>query len=147
MRYSVFFKKAGGEKTCVFNTMSPDLTLALINPKVHLAADSAGTFECSLNPNSPAMPESVLERMATKVMVEEYSDHVPNDGSIDETNNEKVLFYGRVLSIDSDFYNTPSLYCEGAYSFLNDTVIMPYTMPKKNEMTHILLLNRHCRSF
>ena len=132
MRYSVFFKKAGGEKTCVFNTMSPDLTLALINPKVHLAADSAGTFECSLNPNSPAMPESVLERMATKVMVEEYSDHVPNDGSIDETNNEKVLFYGRVLSIDSDFYNTPSLYCEGAYSFLNDTVIMPYTMPKKN---------------
>lgn len=132
MRYSVFFKKAGGEKTCVFNTMSPDLTLALINPKVHLAADSAGTFECSLNPNSPAMPESVLERMATKVMVEEYSDHVPNDGSIDENNNEKVLFYGRVLSIDSDFYNTPSLYCEGAYSFLNDTVIMPYTMPKKN---------------
>lgn len=132
MRYSVFFKKAGGEKTCVFNTMSPDLTLALMNPKVHLAADSAGTFECSLNPNSPAMPESVLERMATKVMVEEYSDHVPNDGSIDENNNEKVLFYGRVLSIDSDFYNTPSLYCEGAYSFLNDTVIMPYTMPKKN---------------
>ena len=132
MRYSVFFKKAGGEKTCVFNTMSPDLTLALINPKVHLAADSAGTFECSLNPNSPAMSEKVLERMATKVMVEEYSDHVPNDGSIDESNNEKVLFYGRVLSIDSDFYNTPSLYCEGAYSFLNDTVIMPYTMPKKN---------------
>lgn len=132
MRYSVFFKKAGGEKTCVFSTMSPDLTLALMNPKVHLAADSAGTFECSLNPNSPAMPESVLERMATKVMVEEYSDHVPNDGSIDENNNEKVLFYGRVLSIDSDFYNTPSLYCEGAYSFLNDTIIMPYTMPKKN---------------
>lgn len=132
MRYSVFFKKAGGEKTCVFSTMSPDLTLALMNPKVHLAADSAGTFECSLNPNSPAMPESVLERMATKVMVEEYSDHVPNTWSKDESNNEKVIFYGRVLSIDSDFYNTPSLYCEGAYSFLNDTVIMPYTMPKKN---------------
>ena len=132
MRYSVFFKKAGGEKTCVFSTMSPDLTLALMNPKVHLAADSAGTFECSLNPNSPAMPESVLERMATKVMVEEYSDHVPNTWSEDESNNEKVIFYGRVLSIDSDFYNTPSLYCEGAYSFLNDTVIMPYTLPKKN---------------
>lgn len=145
MRYSVFFKKADGEKTCVFNTTSPDLMLALMNPKVHLAADSAGTFECSLNPNSPAMSEDILERMATKVMIEEYKGHVPNDyltGPGDEgyatekaehdANGEKVLFYGRLLSISKDFYNTPSLYCEGALSFLNDTVIMPYTMPKKN---------------
>ena len=61
MRYSVFFKKLGGEKTCVFNTTSPDLALAVMNPKVHLAADSAGTFECSLNPNSPAMSDDILE--------------------------------------------------------------------------------------
>ena len=117
MRYSVFFKKEGGKKTCVYNTMSPDLTLALMNPKVHLAADSAGTFECSLNPNSPGIPDTVLERMATKVMVEEHKD-------VNGTDN-KIIFYGRVLSIDEDFYNTPSLYCEGAYSFFNDTVIMP----------------------
>lgn len=140
MRYSVFFKKAGGEKTCVYNTMSPDLMLALMNPKVHLAADSAGTFECSLNPNSPAMSESILERMATKVMIEEYEDHVPNEyatGSAEEiaaheANKEKVIFYGRVLSIGEDFYNTPSLYCEGALSFLNDTVIMPKIIAKEN---------------
>ena len=140
MRYSVFFKKADGEKTCVFNTTSPDLMLALMNPKVHLAADSAGTFECSLNPNSPAMSEDILERMATKVMIEEYEGHVPNEYADDsaeekakhDANGEKVIFYGRLLSITKDFYNTPSLYCEGAWSFLNDTVIMPYTMPKKN---------------
>ena len=140
MRYSVFFKKAEGEKTCVYNTTSPDLMLALMNPKVHLAADSAGTFECSLNPKSPAMSEDILERMATKVMIQEYKDHVPNEyvtNSEEEAaehaaNKEKVLFYGRLLSIDKDFYNTPSLYCEGALSFLNDTVIMPYTMPKTN---------------
>lgn len=117
MRYSVFFKKPGGEKTCVYNTMSPDLTLALMNPKVHLAVDSAGTFECALNPNSPGIPDTVLERMATKVMVVEHKD-------INNLQN-KIIFYGRVLSIEEDFYNTPSLYCEGAFSFFNDTVIMP----------------------
>jgi len=117
MRYSVFFKKTGGIKTCVYNTMSPDSTLALMNPKLHLAADSAGTFECSLNPNSPGIPDSVLERMATKVMVVEHKDINALD--------KKILFYGRVLSIEEDFYNTPSLYCEGAFSFFNDTVIMP----------------------
>lgn len=140
MRYSVFFKKAEGEKTCVYNTTSPDLMLALMNPKVHLAADSAGTFECSLNPKSPAMSEDILERMATKVMIQEYKDHVPNEYVTEsdaekaehDANKEKVIFYGRLLSISKDFYNTPSLYCEGALSFLNDTVIMPYTMPKKN---------------
>lgn len=140
MRYSVFFKKAEGEKTCVYNTTSPDLMLALMNPKVHLAADSAGTFECSLNPKSPAMSEDILERMATKVMIQEYKDHVPNEYVTEsdaekaehDANKEKVIFYGRLLSIDKDFYNTPSLYCEGALSFLNDTVIMPYTMPKTN---------------
>lgn len=140
MRYAVFFKKPGGKKTCVFNTTSPDLALAVMNPKVHLAADSAGTFECSLNPNSPAMSEDVLERMATKVMVQEYKEHVPNEWiTVDEAeiydhgqNREKVLFYGRLLSIDKDFYNTPSLYCEGALSFLNDTVIMPTILPKRN---------------
>lgn len=117
MRYSVFFKKPGGEKTCVYNTMSPDLALALMNPKVHLAVDSAGTFECALNPNSPGIPDTVLERMATKVMVVEHKD-------INNLQN-KIIFYGRVLSIEEDFYNTPSLYCEGAFSFFNDTVIMP----------------------
>lgn len=140
MRYSVFFKKAGGEKVCVYNTTSPDLMLALMNPRVHLAADSAGTFECALNPMSPAMSEDILERMATKVMIQEYKDHVPNEYVTEsdeekaehESNKEKVIFYGRLLSIDKDFYNTPSLYCEGALSFLNDTVILPYTMPKKN---------------
>lgn len=140
MRYSVFFKKAEGEKTCVYNTTSPDLMLALMNPKVHLAADSAGTFECSLNPKSPAMSEDILERMATKVMIQEYKDHVPNEYVTEsdaekaehDANKEKVIFYGRLLSIDKDFYNTPSLYCEGALSFLNDTVIMPYILPKTN---------------
>lgn len=140
MRYVVFFKKPGGKKTCVFNTTSTDLALAVMNPKVHLAADSAGTFECSLNPNSPALSEDVLERMATKVIVQEYKEHVPNEWITDDEaesydhgqNREKVLFYGRLLSIDKDYYNTPSLYCEGALSFLNDTVIMPTILPKRN---------------
>lgn len=117
MRYSVFFKKPGGIKTCVYNTMSPDPSLALIKPKLHLAADSAGTLECSLNPNSHGISDDVLERMATKVMVTENKDINGLD--------KKIIFYGRVLSIEEDFYKTPSLYCEGAYSFFNDTVIMP----------------------
>lgn len=36
------------------------------------------------------------------------------------------IFFGRVLSVEKDFYNRKAVVCEGALAFLNDVILQPF---------------------
>ena len=39
---------------------------------------------------------------------------------------DEIIFRGRCLNIEQDFYNQRQFYCEGALGFLNDSILRPY---------------------
>jgi len=78
----------------------------LIDPKVKTEMGKASTFEFSMEVSNPWY--SCLMQMRTRM-------RVVYDG--------KTIFYGRVLSIDTDLYGKRSVHCEGALAFFNDTLM------------------------
>ena len=80
----------------------------LIDPKVKNEMGKAGSFEFSMEQNCPWYAS--LEQMSTLMRVQ-------YDG--------ETIFYGRVLSIDTDIWGKRKVHCEGALAFLLDTLIEP----------------------
>lgn len=66
---------------------------------------NAGSFEFSLSPRNPYY--GIWKQMKTIVRVD-------YDGT--------TIFYGRVLAIDRDMFRTKRIHCEGALTFLMDSV-------------------------
>lgn len=62
-----------------------------------------------------------LTPLATKIQV-----HRDND----------VIFRGRVLTTEREFYGMKNVYCEGELAYLNDSIQRPY---KFNDLPHLLL--------
>lgn len=50
---------------------------------------------------------------------------------------------GRIISVDSDFYNTSSITCEGELAYLNDSIIPPYSFTGTLSDYFTLLINAH----
>ena len=82
--------------------------LVLINPKLELALNKSGSFTCDV-PSTNALYSNIQE-LASKVRVE-------RDGT--------AIFYGRVVSVEKDFYGTKTLTCEGELAYLLDSIQPP----------------------
>ena len=78
----------------------------LIDPKVKTEMGKAGSFEFSMEQTNPWY--SSLLQLRTLMRVK-YDD--------------ETIFYGRVLSIDTDMFGKRSVHCEGALAFLLDTMM------------------------
>lgn len=89
------------------------------NPKVKTEMGKAGTFEFELEQDNPWYPSL----MQLKTML-----RVDYDGT--------TIFYGRVLSIDTDMWGKRKVHCEGALAFLIDTM-MEATKEKEREKISI----------
>ena len=88
----------------IFDDVSPDVSLKLINPKLTLAINASGSLEFTM-PNTNAGYNAIKHRKTTLYV---YRDGVE-------------IWRGRAISEKRDFYNSRSYVCEGALSFLNDT--------------------------
>lgn len=82
--------------------------LALINPVVTLEENKAGSFSFTI-PSTHEFYDSVLKR---KSLIQVYQD-------------EELIFSGVCIEETKDFYNQKKIYCEGEFTFFNDSVQRP----------------------
>lgn len=107
--HAVVFKTQNGttsrHEVLIHDTMSPVQEMHLIDPKLKIADSSAGSFSATIPPDNPGY--SLVERFNSILKVYKGSD---------------LLWTGRVLSENIDFWNRRAIGAEGALAFLNDSV-------------------------
>lgn len=101
--YSIF---ADGLK--IFDDQVVVDELVVINPKLTLADNSAGSLEMTLPVGNVGY--STIKRLTSEIVVKKY---------------DKEIWSGRVLTEDNDWLNRRKLYCEGELAYLNDSVQPP----------------------
>lgn len=82
----------------------------LLSPVLNLEVNKAGSLEFLLPPSN--IGYGLIDKLKTTIKA------VDDEG--------EILFVGRVLHDERDFYNRKQVYCEGALSFLMDGVMRPY---------------------
>lgn len=85
----------------------------LINPKLTLESNKSGTFTFS----KPIT--NTVEVNKLKSVIEVYKDGV-------------LLFSGRALNDEKDFYCTGKIGCEGELAYFNDSIVRPYNFENKS---------------
>lgn len=83
--------------------------LKIHQPVVTLELNKTGGFDFIIYPSHPMY--SRIKRL--KSSIEVYQDNY-------------LLFRGRVLNDDHDFYNAKTIICEGDLAFFNDSILRPY---------------------
>lgn len=86
--------------------------LTLSSPTVELEVNTSGSFTFTINHGHPLF--DVIRERDTKNPVSVYQD-------------KELVFFGDVLSIDSDFHLSKKVECRGALGWLNDTIVRPYS--------------------
>lgn len=94
----------------LWSSAQTDEEYAILNPKLTLDVNSAGALSFTLPPCN-GMHDSI-RRLKSIVTVEQDGD---------------VIFRGRVMDDERDFYTQKNVYCEGERSFLLDSLKKPYT--------------------
>lgn len=97
-------------KACIYDPTGEDLRTTatlLISPTLTREAGKAGSFEFTLPLGNVA--HSALQKLKTIVEVEQ-------DG--------KILWRGRVMSHEMDFYLRQKVYCEGELAYFNDSSLV-----------------------
>jgi hypothetical protein len=77
----------------------------LINPSLSMELNTAGSFEFTMPP-AHAFYDMVRPLSST---IEVYED-------------ETLLWFGRPVEVETDFFKQKQIYCEGALSFFSDSV-------------------------
>jgi len=101
--YSIY-----ADGVCIYNDVFTFENQKIINPKLTMEDNAAGSFSLTLPPSNVGY--STIVRMATTITVQR---------------NGKEIWEGRVLSEKKDFWNNRVLYCEGALAFFNDSTQPP----------------------
>ena len=81
----------------------------LLTPTLNMELNTAGSFEVTMPPNH-AFYENVRPLTAT---VEVYEDG-------------RLLWFGRPVELETDYWKQRRVYCEGALSFFNDSAQRPH---------------------
>ena len=98
----------------------------LINPVLTLEVNKSGSLTFEM-PTTNVMYERLAELKTT----------------IQVAQGNEVLFRGRVISQERNFYNTKTVYCEGYLSWLYDSVQKPYTFNGPARDLYIRMLSNH----
>ena len=111
MSVTVYISNDGWQtESVLYSTENAGSTDTIIGPKIKNEVNKTGSFSFTILPNHSKY--SQLHKMKTHVRV---------------VRDNTVLFIGRVLDIKRDFYKQRNVTCEGALSFLLDSVIPPMT--------------------
>lgn len=100
--------------------------LRIFEPSLELEVNKTGSFSFSIYPDHSYY--SFVEKIKTIITV--YQDNT-------------LLFRGRVLDIDSGFYNEKLVLCEGELAFLVDSIQRPYDFTGSVTEYFTLLINNH----
>lgn len=110
--FKIYFVNSAYEKKQVlmYDDTRDDDDLKLGNPKLHIEVNTAGTLDFELPPTNVAY--SRIIPMVTEL-------HVIKDN---QKTHDKHIWFGRVLTIDTDLYGTKTIHCEGGLAYLNDCI-------------------------
>jgi hypothetical protein len=116
--FKIYFVNGAYEKNQVlmYDDTRDDDELKLGNPKLHIEVNAAGTLDFELPPTNVAYSKIIP-------VVTEF--HVIKDNQ--KTHN-KHIWFGRVLTIDTDLYGTKTVHCEGGLAYLNDCIYYDKTV-------------------
>lgn len=96
------------DDTCIYNDRYITEETTVIEPKLVMEDNSAGSFTVTIPPSNVGY--NTITRMITDISIRKEGDD---------------LWSGRVLSESKDFWNNRVLYCEGELAFLNDSTQPP----------------------
>ena len=88
-----------------------DETLFVLSPVLETQCNAAGTLTFVLLPEHPMY--SALHKMRTR---------------IDVRQEDEIIWRGRVLETETDFYRQKTVTCEGELTYLVDSVLHPYKL-------------------
>lgn len=88
-----------------------DEELSVLSPVLETQCNAAGTLTFVLLPEHPLY--SALHKMQTR---------------IDVRQDDEIIWRGRVLETESDFYRQKTVTCEGELTYLVDSVLHPYKL-------------------
>lgn len=110
--FKIYFVNSAYEKKQVlmYDDTRDDDELNLGTPKLHIEVNAAGTLDFELPMTNVAY--SKIIPMVTEL-------HVIKDN---QKTHDKHIWFGRVLTIDTDLYGTKTIHCEGGLAYLNDCI-------------------------
>lgn len=116
--FKIYFVNSAYEKDQVlmYDDTRDDDDLKLGNPKLHIEVNTAGTLDFELPATNVAY--SRIIPMVTEL-------HVIKDN---QKTHDKRIWFGRVLTIDTDLYGTKTVHCEGGLAYLNDCIYYDKTV-------------------
>lgn len=88
-----------------------DEELSVLSPALETQCNAAGTLTFVLLPEHPMY--SALHKMRTR---------------IDVRQDDEIIWRGRVLETETDFYRQKTVTCEGELTYLVDSVLHPYKL-------------------
>lgn len=94
--------------TVIYDDSSIMENVVLLSPKLDLSDNTSGSFTATVPTNNVAY--SLLKKVTSTIVVKKDS---------------KWLWEGRFLRESEDFYGQKMITCEGALSYLNDTILPP----------------------
>lgn len=116
--FKIYFVNSAYEKKQVlmYDDTRDDDELKLGTPKLHIEVNTAGTLDFELPMTNVAY--SKIIPMLTEL-------HVIKDN---QKTHDKHIWFGRVLTIDTDLYGTKTIHCEGGLAYLNDCIYYDKTV-------------------
>lgn len=116
--FKIYFVNGAYEKDQVlmYDDTRDDDDLKLGNPKLHIEVNAAGTLDFELPSTNVAY--SRIIPMVTEL-------HVIKDN---QKTHDKRIWFGRVLTIDTDLYGIKTVHCEGGLAYLNDCIYYDKTV-------------------
>ena len=116
--FKIYFVNSAYEKNQVlmYDDTRYDDDLKLGNPKLHIEVNTAGTLDFELPSTNVAY--SRIIPMVTEL-------HVIKDN---QKTHDKHIWFGRVLTIDTDLYGLKTIHCEGGLAYLNDCIYYDKTV-------------------
>lgn len=88
-----------------------DEELSVLSPMLETQCNAAGTLTFVLLPEHPMY--SSLHKMRTRIVVKQ---------------DDEIIWRGRVLETETDFYRQKTVTCEGELTYLVDSVLHPYKL-------------------
>lgn len=111
--YSIFC-----DGVCIHHGPSPDENLKVLEPKLKLSDNSAGTLTFKIPPNNVGYQN--INRLTSEIVVKRKN--------FNDTYNKVVyeeIWSGRVIEEKEDFWKNREITCEGELGYLNDTTQPP----------------------
>lgn len=99
------------DNQCIFDSLNDDDTLKVVSPKLIREDNCSGSLEFTLPPTNVGF--EWIHLMTSDIVVKCKSSPY---------NDAELIWMGRATKCDTDFYKQKKYYCEGALSFLIDTL-------------------------